>query len=132
MKKKIEGIIHRPFAPPIGQYSLTEKSTEEINKYIDNLRTNETEIQNNNYGDKLAGEITHEISLSNEFLSKFLLDELAVNVHNYVKSCINKEITKFNIKECWVVCQYQNDYNPIHWHSGHVSGVAYLKVPKNF
>ena len=74
MKKKIEGIIHRPFAPPIGQYSLTEKSTEEINKYIDNLRTNEKEIKNNNYGDKLAGEITHEISLSNEFLSKFLLD----------------------------------------------------------
>ena len=130
MKKNIEGIIHRPFAPPIGQYSLAEKSTEEINKYIDNIRTNEKEIQINSYGYKLAGEITHEISLSNEFLSKFLLDELAANVHNYVKSCIGKEITKFNIKECWVVCQYQNDYNPIHWHSGHVSGVAYLKVPK--
>ena len=132
MKKNIEGIIHRPFAPAIGQYSLAEKSTEEINKYIDKLRTNEKEIEINNYGDKLAGEITHEISLSNEFLSKFLLDELAANVHNYIKSCIGKEITKFNIKECWVVCQYQNDYNPIHWHSGHVSGVAYLKVPKSF
>ena len=132
MKKNIEGIIHRPFAPAIGQYNLAEKSTEEINKYIDKLRTNEKEIEINNYGDKLAGEITHEISLSNEFLSKFLLDELAANVHNYVKSCIGKEITKFNIKECWVVCQYQNDYNPIHWHSGHVSGVAYLKVPKSF
>ena len=55
MKKKIEGIIHRPFAPAIGQYSLAEKSTEEINKYIDNLRKNEKEIQINNYGDKLAG-----------------------------------------------------------------------------
>ena len=31
-----------------------------------------------------------------------------------------------------MVCQYENDYNPIHWHSGHVSGVAYLKVPENF
>ena len=73
MKKNIKGIIHRPFAPTIGQYSLAEKSTEEINKYIDKLRTNEKEIEINNYGDKLAGEITHEISLSNEFLSKFLL-----------------------------------------------------------
>jgi len=132
MKKNIEGIIHRPFAPPIGQYSLNEKTTDDINKYIDAIRTNENEIKNKDYGDKLAGEITHEISLPNEFLSKFLLDELAANVHNYVKSTIDKEITKFNIKECWVVCQYQNDYNPIHWHSGHVSGVAYLKVPKSF
>ena len=131
MKKNIEGIIHRPFAPAIGQYNLKEKSTEEINKYIDKLRTSEKEIKNNNYGDKLAGEITHEISLSNEFLSKFLLNELAGNVHNYVKSCIGKEITKFNIKECWVVCQYQNDYNPIHWHSGHISGAGFLKVPSN-
>ena len=48
MKKNIEGIIHRPFAPAIGQYNLAEKSTEEINKYIDNLRTNEKEIQINN------------------------------------------------------------------------------------
>ena len=31
-----------------------------------------------------------------------------------------------------MVCQYENDYNPIHWHSGHISGVAYLKVPENF
>ena len=26
MKKNIKGIIHRPFAPPIGQYSLNEKT----------------------------------------------------------------------------------------------------------
>ena len=70
--------------------------------------------------------------MPNEFLSKFLLDELAANVHNYVKSTINKEITKFTIKSCWAVCQYENDYNPVHWHSGHVSGVAYLKVPESF
>ena len=37
MKKNIEGINHRPFAPAIGQYSLTEKSTEEINKYINSF-----------------------------------------------------------------------------------------------
>ena len=27
--------------------------------------------------------------------------------------------------------QFKNDYNPIHFHSGHVSGVGYLKVPKD-
>ena len=31
----------------------------------------------------------------------------------------------------WVVRQYQNEYNPVHWHSGHISGAGFLKVPKN-
>ena len=31
----------------------------------------------------------------------------------------------------WVVRQFKNEYNPTHWHSGHVSGAGYLKVPKS-
>ena len=27
--------------------------------------------------------------------------------------------------------QFENEYNPTHWHSGHVSGAGFLKVPKN-
>ena len=40
------------------------------------------------------------------------------------------KITKFNLIDSWVVRQFKNEYNPIHWHSGHISGVGYLKVPK--
>ena len=31
----------------------------------------------------------------------------------------------------WIVRQFENDYNPVHVHKGHISGVGYLKVPKN-
>ena len=41
-----------------------------------------------------------------------------------------RKITKFNIINSWIVRQFKNEYNPSHWHSGHVSGVGYLKVPK--
>ena len=30
-----------------------------------------------------------------------------------------------------MVRQYQNEYNPVHWHNGHISGAGFLKVPKN-
>ena len=44
----------------------------------------------------------------------------------------NKEITKFNVNSSWVVSQYTNQYNPVHWHNGHISGAGFLKVPSTF
>ena len=44
---------------------------------------------------------------------------------------INKKITKFKINNVWIVRQFENEYNPIHYHDGHISGAGYLKVPKS-
>ena len=41
-----------------------------------------------------------------------------------------KKITKFNLLKTWVVRQFKNEYNPTHWHGGHISGAGFLKVPK--
>ena len=38
---------------------------------------------------------------------------------------------KFDLKSSWAVCQFESDYNPIHWHDGHLSGVMYTKMPKD-
>ena len=43
----------------------------------------------------------------------------------------NKQLKNFKLIERWIVRQFKHDYNPIHFHSGHISGVGYLKVPKN-
>ena len=42
-----------------------------------------------------------------------------------------KKISKFNLLKTWVVRQFQNEYNPTHWHGGHISGAGFLKVPKS-
>ena len=39
-------------------------------------------------------------------------------------------MTKISIKSFWVVRQFTNEYNPVHYHDGHISGVGYLKIPK--
>ena len=41
-----------------------------------------------------------------------------------------KKISKFNLLDTWVVRQFKNEYNPTHWHGGHISGAGFLKVPK--
>ena len=49
-----------------------------------------------------------------------------------LKKSSNKNLKNFKVKNFWVVRQFKNEYNPIHYHSGNLSGVGYLKIPKNF
>ena len=57
---------------------------------------------------------------------------LSACAKTWIKQTLNQEITKFQLISTWIVRQFQNDYNPIHTHGGHLSGVGYLKIPKNF
>ena len=43
----------------------------------------------------------------------------------------NLTLKSFQIIKSWIVRQFKYEYNPIHYHSGHISGVGYLKVPNN-
>ena len=49
---------------------------------------------------------------------------LASSVREWIRQTNKREITKFNIMNSWIVRQFKNEYNPSHWHNGHVSGVG--------
>ena len=55
----------------------------------------------------------------------------SVILHMVNKCSLQKKIKKFDLKSSWAVCQFESDYNPIHWHDGHLSGVMYTKMPKD-
>ena len=50
----------------------------------------------------------------------------------WIEASDKKKITRFDVISCWIVRQFQTEYNPIHYHGGHISGVGYLKLPKNY
>ena len=52
-------------------------------------------------------------------------------INQWIKLETNKDVKKFEIKNSWIVRQFQNEYNPTHWHGGHISGAGFLKVPTN-
>ena len=60
----------------------------------------------------------------------FLANSAAAWIHQSLGR--KKKITKFNMLSSWIVRQFDNEYNPLHVHGGHISGVGYLKVPKTF
>ena len=131
MENKIQGKIIRPFSPTIGKYKIQGNLVDILNNHIDEILKDENKIEQLYHGKELAGEIKYEIKLTKDFLNTHMYEILKGYVFNFIKSSLNKEIEKFDLKSSWAVCQFESDYNPIHWHDGHVSGVMYTKMPKD-
>ena len=51
---------------------------------------------------------------------------------SYINHTLGVKIKNFKLIQCWVVRQFKNEYNSIHWHTGHVSGAGWLKILDNF
>ena len=123
------GKIYQPFGPKIGKFKLSKQSIDQINNHIEVIIKKNILDSELDFGEKLVGQVTQEIKLTQEFLSKGLINELANITKTFISTTTKKEITKFKMIDSWVVRQFENEYNPIHWHGGHVSGVAYLMYP---
>ena len=131
MSEKI--LIFRPFGPSIVKAKMPTEVMDSLNKYIDTTIQDEEKSKELDYGHKLAGNVNQEFRISQEHAkTSGWLNFLGNVAQGYVKQSIGQKITKFNIIETWVVRQFSNEYNPTHWHSGHLSGVGYLKVPSSY
>ena len=117
----------RAFGPTLGKSKLSKKIIEVINNHVDNT----TLSKKNDYSSKLASQIKNEIKFTKSFIDKNLSKELIKNIKNYLKQSAVKNIKEIKIINLWAVRQFKNEYNPIHYHNGQLSGVGYLKIPKN-
>ncbi len=119
--------IFRAFGPTIGKNKLSKKIINILNRHIDKSHTS----KKNDYSSKLASQIQNEIKISNLMTSKSLSKELVKNIKDYLKKSNIGKIKEIKITNLWVVRQFKNEYNPIHYHDGEISGVGYLQIPKN-
>jgi len=124
--------IQSPFGPKIAIIKIPNKIISKINNEVDGILKNKSKTKKSDYSNKLVGEVKQELALSKSFVNKYLINFLKNNVKNFIKKSSNKMIRNIKLKNFWVVRQFKNEYNPIHYHSGSISGVGYLKIPKNF
>ncbi len=90
------------------------------------------------HGQSLAGVIDTELRIYKSDMDKCGFDQLfescvksyvvhCAKTHGFFKPDYNFETS---VNSAWVVSQYQNEYNPLHNHTGcELSGVIYLKTP---
>ena len=124
--------VVRPFGPSIARVKIPNDLIEALNNYVDKIISDEKKTKTLDLGNTLEGSVTQELKIENDFITssgchKFLSD----SVYTWIKLSENKEIKNFNLINTWIVRQFQNEYNPIHYHGGHVSGVGYLKIPNS-
>ena len=120
-----------PFGPKIGIIKIPKKIINQINKEFEKIVKNKNLSKKSDYSKKLVGQVKQEIELSKSFIDKHLKKFINENINKFLKKALNKKSNKIKIKNLWVVKQLKNDYNPIHFHNGDLSGVGYLKIPKN-
>jgi len=133
MSEKLDSRVIKNFGPSVLKVKIPQNIVDTINQYIDGVVIDKKKRQDLNAGDNLVGDVTQEFSLETEFIKKSGWGIfLASCVNKWVEFETKKKVTKFQILDSWVVRQFANEYNPTHWHSGHISGAGFLKVPSTF
>jgi len=117
----------KPFGPSIGQSKVSKKFIKKLNNEFDLKVKNRFK----DYSSKLASQIKNEVKFNNTFVDKYLSKEIKRNIKIFLKNEKIKNIKEIKILNFWVVRQFKGEYNPIHYHNGDLSGVGYIKLPKN-
>ena len=119
-----------PFGPKIAKLKFSVHLIKKINSEVDRILSSKKLIKKFDYSNKLVGQVKQELQLPKKFIKKNLEKTINNEVKRYIDKSLGKKINKILIKNFWVVRQFNNEYNPIHYHDGHISGVGYLKLPK--
>lgn len=118
----------KPFGPSIGITRISQKLINKLNSEFDI----KSSYKQTDYSSELASQIKNEVLISKKLVDKSLSKEIKKLVINFLNKENIKNIKDIKIISLWVVRQFKGEYNPIHYHQGDISGVGYLKLPKNF
>lgn len=122
----------KPFGPSIVKAKLPDFFITQLNDYADAVFADQDRAKALDHGPLLAGNVTSEILLEEAFMEQIQwVDFIALVCNEWLKKASGKELQNIQIINSWIVRQFKHEYNPVHHHAGHISGVAYLKVPRN-
>jgi uncharacterized protein (TIGR02466 family) len=117
----------KPFGPSIGKTRISKKFIDKLNREFDG----KSNSMKRDYSSKLASQIQNEVNFSNKYIEKNYSSYLKKIIEKFLHNEGIKKIKKIDILNIWVVRQYKGEYNPIHYHEGDLSGVGYIKLPKD-
>ena len=126
--------IFAPFSPVMGYKKMSDSFVKNMNKAMN--------PKLKDWSDNLVGKVKQELKFDHT-IEKLWLDECSHFIgrfHNYVeyrhsfgRDKLDTENNNYGIQIAsgWFVRQFENEYNPLHIHTGsRMSCVGYLALPK--
>ena len=130
--EKVNIELIKIFGPSVLKVRIPETIINNLNNYIDEIIKNKERSKELDIGERLVGDVTQEFEIEQKIMQESGWGQFLSNcVSKWIEIETKSKITKFQILKSWVVRQFENEYNPTHWHSGHISGAGFLKVPSN-
>lgn len=108
-----------PFGPLIGRTRLPADTVAYLNEEADRVLS---------AGQNAEFQIPETICRAGQPNS--LMDCIARGIQLYVEASEGESLREIQFDVFWMVSQYAGTASPVHFHSGDLSGVAYLKVPE--
>ena len=127
--------VQKYFGPLFASVTLADDVTNAMIKMTDKIIEDK---KSESHGQSLAGVIDKELRIYKSDMDEFGVDQMLEScLRSYVVHCAKIHemfqetwIYTSDVNSAWVVSQYENEYNPLHNHTGcDVSGVIYLKTP---
>ena len=134
MEKQISYDLFTPFGPRIMRSSIPQNIVDLVNEKADSILEDDQKSNDLDYSANLAGNVKKEVALS---LGEVKSLETIINklVTEYIMKTVADQFKPENTNmtySSWVVSQYAGDFNPMHIHVSHLSGVFFLKVPPGY
>lgn len=112
-----------PFGPMISRGRLPAALVDQINRRLDQ------EIAAREAQGPRVGELTlsqEDVAAGGE---QSLAREVARRISDYLGVADDRPLTRVRYETFWMVRHFPGTFSPVHFHTGDVSGVMYLKVP---
>jgi hypothetical protein len=133
LAKNTDFKLLKPFGPAFGLFHVPSEVTKALIKASDEILEDRNRVD---WGGNLVGQIAEEPWISNEKLKEIgILGYLEGMLYNYVWNGLQAdghelEALEVQLDHAWIVSQYENEYNPVHFHTYcDLSSVIWLKVP---
>lgn len=123
--------FYSPFGPMIARLRAPLELIESINRYLDGrIAAHEGPLG----AQSEAGRLGH-VSLEESFLRQggesSLASVMARWIARYLGFADDRELSRVRFENFWMVRHFPGTFSPVHFHSGDISGVLYLKVPEH-
>ena len=124
--------VIKHFGPSVLKTRIPDDMINKINNYVEKVIADKRKVSDLDNGNYLVADVTQEIRIEKEIMEEIgWLKFLAEKIARWIDIETNQKISEMKMITTWVVRQFENEFNPTHWHEGHISGAGFLKVPKN-